>query len=102
MSDVLPPPCENKGWEEKEGLRMMICRAFRIQGEVEILLKGWHYSFPREGGEGRGESNETTEREERVKNIVVFLGSFDGTKGGLENSFDHFPRNFFHSRFGRR
>lgn len=49
-----------------------------------------------------GESNESTEREERVKNIVVFLGSFDGTKGGLENSFDHFPRNFFHSRFGRR
>lgn len=53
-------------------------------------------------GRGGGESNETTEREERVKNIVVFLGSFDGTKGGLENSFDHFPRNFFHSRFGRR
>lgn len=52
VSDVLPPPCENKGWEEKEGLRMMICRAFRIQGEVEILLKGWHYSFPRGGGGG--------------------------------------------------
>lgn len=32
VNDVLPPPCENKGWKEKEGLRMMICRAFYIQG----------------------------------------------------------------------
>lgn len=94
VNDVLPPPCENKGWKEKEGLRMMICRASTSK-EVEILLKGWHYSFPRG-------LNENTERKERVKNIVVFLGSFDGTKEGLENSFDHFPRNFFHSPFRRR